>query len=192
MNKQNFLSELKKELQQLPQSEVNEILRDQEEYIIEAIKSGRKEEEVINSIGRPKDFARSLIAENLLAVNHESDSILLQFKNVLRILILFVALAPLNIILFLGPFFVVCLALLLGWIFSGAFLITSIALIIGFFVKLSMYQVGFWVHLSSFFFIIGCVGLGILAIYFVMILSKFVLDISLNYLRWNLNLIKLK
>lgn len=51
MTTEIFLNDLPKALSQLPSYEVEEILRDQREYITDATSAGRNEEEVIHSLG---------------------------------------------------------------------------------------------------------------------------------------------
>src|SRR5690606_18412137 len=93
--KQVFLNELSYHLRKIRSEERQEILRDQEEYIHEAIQSGRSEEEVIGSLGDPKVFARNLILELKLNEVERTEKSSTQLRLILGVLFAMLALAPL-------------------------------------------------------------------------------------------------
>ena len=57
MNKIKFLSELEKSLQMLNVENVDEILRDYEEYFIECSRMGKTEQEIIQDLDEPHEIA---------------------------------------------------------------------------------------------------------------------------------------
>ncbi|EQF25747.1 hypothetical protein QEW_1728 [Clostridioides difficile CD160] len=64
MNKTEFLEILKDYLKKdFSESEVNDILRDYEEYFVDGIIEGKSDMEIIASLGSPKSIARELILQ---------------------------------------------------------------------------------------------------------------------------------
>ncbi|MCC0663800.1 HAAS signaling domain-containing protein [Clostridioides sp. ZZV15-6597] len=64
LNKTEFLEILKDYLRKdFSESEVNDILRDYEEYFVDGIIEGKSDMEIISSLGSPKSIARELILQ---------------------------------------------------------------------------------------------------------------------------------
>ena len=61
MNKKEFILKLKESLIGMDQSEKREILLDYEEHFLDGLKSGRSEQEICDSLGDPKEIAKSLM-----------------------------------------------------------------------------------------------------------------------------------
>jgi uncharacterized membrane protein len=190
MNKADFLKELSSQLRQLATPDVEEILRDQEEYIRDAIQSGRREDEVISSLGDPKVFAASLAAESRIHSAEKSTSLKQQAHLTLGAVIAILALAPLNLIFVLGPFCGLVGVLIGLWAASAGILVAALACLVVFFVKLLFLSVGVWAQLSTFFFIAGCIGGSVLGMMLMVEITQWVLLGTLAYLKWNLNFIK--
>ncbi len=65
MKKEDFLEILKDYLKKdFSQDEVNDILRDYEEYFVDGMIEGKTEMEIISSLGSPKEIANELLAES--------------------------------------------------------------------------------------------------------------------------------
>ena len=190
MNKQVFLETLKRELSGLPVADVAEILRDQEEYIRDAVRAGRTEDEVIRSLGDPRVFAQNLSVESKISKAEKPTALKNQISTTWSAVIAVLALAPLNLIFVLGPF-IGLLALVFGvWMMALGILLASIAVLVTFFIKMIAIPVGFWTHLSAFFFAAGWVGVGILGVVFMAIMTRFFLLGTIAYLKWNVNFVR--
>ncbi|MER2000812.1 MAG: DUF1700 domain-containing protein, partial [Lysinibacillus sp.] len=74
MNKQQFLQSLEQHLQALPQEDQQEILRDYHEYFLAAEAEGKTEQQVIESLGSPKQLAKELLANHYVDVMEETPS----------------------------------------------------------------------------------------------------------------------
>lgn len=190
MNKAEFLANLRTHLSSLSKEEVDEIIRDQEEYILDAVKAGRSEESVIASLGDPKLFAASLLAEVKLQQAEQSESFSKQLKNTFNAVIAILALAPLNFILAFGPFLLIICLVIAGWATAFGGIIASIAFFWMFFYKLIFFSIGFWGQLASFFLALGWIGLATLGLLFMYQITRFFLLAILAYLKWNLKFIK--
>lgn len=190
MTKFEFLTELKNELHKLPKAEVDEIIRDQDEYITAAVSHGRTETQVVASLGNPKVFAQNLVAETHIESARSSESFSDKIANVTRATFAVIALAPLNLIFVLGPFLGLCGILVAGWVCAGAVFGTSMLGLLVFFKELIYIKVGMWAHLSTLFFTIGMAGLGTICFFLVVAVTKAFLNLSLSYLKWNLQFIR--
>lgn len=190
MTRQGFLEELRRALAHLPKAEVDEIVRDQDEYIRDAVQAGRSEEDVLRSLGSPASLAASLLAETRIQQAAESTTLKEKAGNTFGAVAAIIALAPLNLIFVLGPFLGAAGLLIGGWAGAAGILLAALGFLLAFFVKLIFLSVGFWAHVSTFFFAVGCVGLSLLAFIFMAAITKAFLTLTLNYLKWNLNFIR--
>ena len=190
MTKKEFLNQLKSGLRRLQQQDIQEILRDQEEYINDAINNGREEVDVVASLGDPKKLASTLLADARITQAESATSFKGQLSSTFGALIAFLALAPLNLIVFLGPFLIILALILSGWATAGGVLIGMLGFIGVFFVKFIFVSVGFWAHLSLFSFTVGTIAAAALMIIFMFQVSRIFLWGTVSYIRWNYNFIE--
>ena len=191
MNAEQFIGELRKHLSHLPASEVEDIIRDQREFISDAVSAGRSEESVVAGLGDPRAFAASLSVETKLqqAAQHQQ-SIPQQAGNVFGAVLAILALAPLNLIFVLGPFLALSGIIFGGWAASVAGSMAVLVMMGVFFFKLIFISAGLWTHLSTFFFILGSVGASFLALLFMAFVTRWFFVGTIGYLKWNLKFIK--
>src|SRR4051812_45248080 len=100
MNKNEFLSELRHQLQKLPKSEQESALTNYEEHFEHGIFEGRNEEDIAKNLGNPKKIARKLITEYYLEHLDQNNS----YKSITRAVIMSLGLGFLNLIFVLAPF----------------------------------------------------------------------------------------
>lgn len=190
MNKQQFLDELKQRLQQIPAEDRQEILRDQEEFIREAVQAGRNESEVVEKLGTPKDFAASVLAEYKFQKIQTAEGFLPKLKAVAGSLGAFLILAPFNFIVLFGAF----LTLFIVFITVAAFEITFLAMGVGglalFFSNMLAFDYSMSLGLSVVFGSLGLLGLGLMITYFCYYFLLFSYRLFMSYLAWNLTFIK--
>lgn len=190
MKKHQFLDTLKSELSPLSKEEVQDILRDQSEYIDEAIRAGRLEDAVIRSLGNPKDFALNLLTETKIKNAEQSSKLGTQVKLTVSAVFAILALAPLNLIFVLGPFLAIVACLFAGWTTSVAVFLCAVIFIFVFLFKLIFIPIGFWLQLSMILFLIGWVAGSLLAFNLMSLITKLLTKGTLSYLRWNFDFIK--
>lgn len=190
MKTEAFLQALREHLKSLPANEVEDILRDQREYLQDAVRAGRSEDEATASLGDPKIFAANLLAESRIKSAEQAPSLSGQMKNTLGAAIAILALAPLNFLFFAGPFLIACCLLIAGWAASFGFFVAAWALMILFLMKLAFLSVGLWTHLSAFFFTVGWIGASLLAFLVMAQASRWFLKGTLSYLKWNVHFIQ--
>ncbi len=190
MKRDQFILELRRALVHLSQAEVEDIIRDQNEYLTDAVQAGRSEEDVIKSLGDPKELASTLQADLKLQRAEDAPNFNKQIGLTFSALLAILALAPLNIIFVLGPFLGLLGVLTGGWAVAMGLFASAIAIFVGFFTKLIFISAGFWTHFSTLFFALAMIGTSLLAFLFMYWISTYVLKGTLSYLKWNLNFIR--
>lgn len=190
MKQQQFISELRKNLTLLPQQEVNDIVRDQEEMIREAIASGRNEESVLQALGDPKVLAATLVAQNRIDQAQGAQSLLPKARNTMSALMAFLALAPLNFFILVGPFCVGACVLFAFWVTAFTLFMTFAG--VGAWTMGMMFSAGSnaLAHLGTSFFMLGCIGVSLIFGMFLVWATKVFLTIILKYLKWNLKVME--
>jgi uncharacterized membrane protein len=190
VKKVDFLNELRGALIALSTEEREEIIRDQEEYIRDAVAAGRDEETVVASLGSPHSFAAQLTVESKIARAEVTDRLPEKFRNVFGAVLAILALAPFNFIVVLGPFLALVGLNIAGWAVSMSAIFAA-AMVLGVFLfKLTTFAVGIYTHLAALFLCLGLVGAGILGVILMFALTRFFLKATASYLRWNLKLIE--
>lgn len=190
MTRSEYLNALRAHLSPLPAEEVADILRDQEEYIRDAVSAGRAEGDVIAGLGDPKAFANSLTAGRKIEQASSSPSLKMKISGTWSAVVAILALAPLNLIFVLGPFLVLLAILAGAWAAAAAAFLGSIFTLGLFFVQMLFLPAGFWVHLSTFFFLLGTIGLTLLTLFAMYKITFWFVRGLLAYLKWNLNFIR--
>ncbi len=190
MKKQEFLAELKNNLVRLPSAEIEEILRDQEEYINDAMSAGKSEEMAVESLGDPREFAANLNAHARISKAEKSTTLNDKLKSTGSALFAVLALTPLNIIFILGPFFVSVVLILLGWVVVGALFVASLGALGIIISRILNMSFDLWPHLTAIFSILGIIGTGALGIMLMYWLSDLTIKFTISYLKWNVEFIK--
>lgn len=192
MKREEFIRELKRSLQKLPNDEVAEIVMDQEEYIREAVRAGRIEDEVVNALGDPKVLAASFSTSAKIESAERATTLKSQIGNTLDAVIAILALAPLNLIFVLGPFLFLVAFLISFWVSSIAVAIASVFALLAFIVKVWFLHADFWNSVSLLFLILTGMGAGGVGILLMVEITKIFTGLTLQYLKWNLNFIQRK
>lgn len=186
----DYLNTLRSLLAPLPASEVDDILRDQEEFLRDAMAAGRSEADAIAGLGDPRAFAQSLTAGYKLEQAASAPSMKLKITGAFSAIFAILALAPLNLLFVLGPFLVALFLLFGGWMAAAGLLIAAVVSVFVFFFELLFISVGFWAHLSAFLFLLGCVGATLLGLLAMAKISQWFVLGTIAYLKWNLKFIQ--
>ncbi len=190
MKRQEFIINLRKELEGIPAFDIEDIIRDQDEMINDALKSGRAEEDVVKSFGDPVELAKNLKAEIKIEKAHDEKKLSLQVRGVFGAVGALLVLAPFNLIFVLGPFLAVIGITFAGWAVAAAFGVVAIALLAAFFVEFVFVGAAITVQLSTFFTFMGFIGLAALFVVGMYYVTKMIFRLILSYLKWNLNFIQ--
>ncbi|MDX9731001.1 MAG: DUF1700 domain-containing protein [Bdellovibrionales bacterium] len=204
-----YLSELKTHLAKLSEAERNDILRDQEEFFREALASGRSELDVIGSLGDPRQLAKTLIAESRLAASEEfftnrspllaspdtkddpagETSLRQQLGSIGRAFFAVLALAPFNLIFVLGPFLALVGVIMAGWIVAASFFFASLALLFWLPTNVFTLDGSIWAHVASTLLVLASIAFTASSIFLMTLFTSWIAQLSLRYLRWNLQFI---
>jgi len=190
MNKSEFLETLKSKLTRLDAVERAEILRDQEEYIREAVSAGRSEEEVIRSLGSPETFAESISASAKIEKAEGASNMREKMSDTWTATLAVIALTPFNLFIVLGPFITAVSILGSGFIAGASLTGGSVFGLLAFLFHYLFIKSGWILNFPAFFFILGLFCTGIALILLMAILTRTFITLTLRYLRWNLKLIK--
>lgn len=187
MNRVEFINTLKIELGNLPPSEVEDILYDYEEHFEVGLSKGKTEEEIARELGNPKSIAKSYKV-NYKINNAENNP---STKNLFSAILAAVSLGFFNLVFVLGPFLGL-VGLLIGTYGIGFGLsIAGIGLLFRTFLEpLFPHYIDLNVHaITSISFGIGLFALGLLILIGCVYLTKYLYQVIIKYLRWNINII---
>ena len=190
MKRQEFIKNLKSELFGIPMVDIEDIIRDQEEMINDALKAGRTEDSIIQSFGDPKELARSLKAEIKIEKAGDEKKLSKQVRGVFGAVGALLVLAPFNLIFVLGPFLAVLGVTFAGWTVAVTMGAVAIGLLGAFLLEFLFIGTALTVQLSTFFTFLGFIGLAALFVVGMYYVTKIVFKLILSYLRWNLNFIQ--
>lgn len=190
MKRQDFIKNLRNELFGIPTVDIEDIIRDQEEMINDALKAGRDEEAIIKSFGDPKDLARNLKAEIKIEKATDEKKLSKQVRGVFGAVGALLVLAPFNLIFVLGPFLAVLGITFAGWVVAIVMGAVAIVFLGAFLLEFLFMGTALTVQLSTFFTFMGFVGLAALFVVGMYYVTKIIFKLILSYLRWNLNFIQ--
>lgn len=190
MKKEEFLAQLKTELiGMLGTVEIQEILDDQEEFIREAVASGRQEEEVVASLGNPKNFADSLKLENQVKKIQDSQGVWDKSKETWKATGLLIALMPLNLFLILVPG-VALLSFVLSWLSVGVSLLcVGAVMIFGSFFSM-LFGFTFLQFLGLFLLSVGTFAFGVCSLALLYKAMQVMFELLIKYFNWNVKVFK--
>lgn len=186
MNKEQYLERLKLQLSNLSESDINEIIRDQEEYINEGLRQGRAEGDIIKSLGDPTDLAKELKATSQIHSAGKEEKLLPKTNRLLKAIGATLVLTPFNLIFVLGPFCGLIGILVAFW--SVSFTLGLMGLV---FIPTSLITIGSGVtiFLFSLFTSIAITGFGILFLVSSYYLTLGLYKLFIRYLKWNVDFI---
>ncbi len=187
VNKQDYINQLRKELNGLMQTDIDDIIRDQEEYFREAASSGRDESSVISSLGDPTVLAKELKAEYQIKVAANESKIPAKAKGIFKAVLALCVLAPFNLIFVLGPFIAVCATLFSFWIVDAIF---GILAVIGLLVSLALiFMMSPLLGATGVFGSVAVLGLSVIAFCAMYSITVGFMKVMVSFLKWNINFV---
>jgi uncharacterized membrane protein len=188
MNKKQYIEKLAKYLKGLPKEELEDIVRDFDEYFEIGKERGRKEEEVSISLGNPKSLAKQIKLESYIKKAEQTASA----ANIGRAIFTSIGLSFFNLVFFLPLFaviFVVIATLFAVAVSIGAAGVTGT--VASFFYPIYSQYITFKVNIAAqIFTFIGLGSFGVLFFVGDIYLAKIIYRLIVKYLRFNLNIIK--
>ncbi|MBU5425858.1 DUF1700 domain-containing protein [Tissierella pigra] len=187
MNKQEYLDRLMYYLQGLPISELEDIFSDYEEHFRMGISKGKSEEEISKELGDPMEVANNYKTiygyndtQNMDNTNYSS--------NDTKRLLVTIGLIAFNIIIVAGPYLGLAGVLLSFYGVGISIIVSGFVVLFGF--PISIFTPIPTPHiLTSIAFGIGLLALGTLGIILSVYLTKLLYQLTIKYIKWNLELI---
>jgi uncharacterized membrane protein len=113
MNRERFLSELKRSLGKMQESEKRDILSDYEEHFRMGLAEGKSEEQIADSLGNPRILGKSYAIDSLLEEPKAGGGV--TAASVLRAVFASISLTFFNVIVVLGPFLGLVVVMIVLW-----------------------------------------------------------------------------
>ena len=189
MNKEQFLSQLRRSLSGIPEQEKKEILYDYEEHFRSGLENGQGEEEIARSLGNPRVLGRSYRIESLLDKDRGGN----RASNIIRAVFASLSLGFFNIIITV-PLFAGLFSGLAGlWAGAVSLAVSGIAVIVGVilqplfpaFITLGGLSIPFLIFSG-----LGISALGLLAVIGMWKLSQLFFRMTARYVQFNVRIIK--
>jgi len=189
MTKDEFLKELEKELNFLTDLEKREVIQDQEEFIREAVAEGRSEEEVVNSLGTPKNFAEALRLEHKVKRIKDAPDTWTSLKESLTATGVLFGLMPLSLILIFGPGLVIA-SFLFSWLTASFSILIAASFCVLASFSVFFFGLGMLEFFGVFFVSLGILLASLASLALLFSLVKFIVNLFVRFLNWNINLLK--
>ncbi len=189
MTKEQFLTQLKRSISGLDESEKKEILYDYEEHFRMGLENEKTEEEIAESLGNPKVLGKSFKIDAFLAESKEGS----RAVPVLRAVITSLSLGFFSVVFILGPFTALVSVIISLWAAAGALAVSGAgAIVILILQPLLPDVISFGGQNIAFviFSSIGVSALGLLSVIGMARLSKWFFLLVEKYIRFNLRIIK--
>ena len=193
MDKKAYLSKLEASLKGLPESEIQDILSDYREHFDLGISEGRPPSEIAAALGEPEMIGRFNRADYMV----QRAGIRTSAANMTRAVAAVVGLGIFNILFVAIPTVIAVILIFLLWVLSALMFMTGIGLLIGT-VAYILFPSGVVIGGASagtvfslgFLLSIGFLSLGLLMLIGMWLLSRFLVQLIIRYLKFNITLFK--
>ena len=189
MTQKQFMVTLKKSMSGLPEAEKRGILSDYEEHFTIGQQKGKSEEEIAQALGNPKTIGTTIRIDALLQEKEEGYSA----TTVFRVILAGLSLGLFNIIIVIGPYLGLVAVVISLWAAALSLGLSGVAAILALILapifpatfSIAGLNIAFLIFAS-----IGASALGLLSLIGMWRLSRWFLDLSVKYVRFNLRIIK--
>ena len=189
MNKEQFLSQLRRSLSGIPEQEKKEILYDYEEHFRSGLENGQEEEEIARSLGNPRVLGKSYRIESLLDKDRGGN----RASNTMRAVFASLSLGFLNVIITVPLFSGLIAGLVSLWAGAVSLAVSGVAVIAGVILQPlfpAFLSLGGLSIVSLIFAGIGISALGLLSVIGMWKLSQLFFRMTVKYVQFNIRIIK--
>jgi uncharacterized membrane protein len=189
MNKEQFLSQLRRSLSGIPEQEKKEILYDYEEHFRSGLENGQEEEEIARSLGNPRVLGKSYRIESLLDKDRGGN----RASNIMRAVFASLSLGFLNVIITVPLFSGLFAGLVSLWAGAISLAVSGVAVIAGVILQPlfpAFLSLGGLSIVSLIFAGIGISALGLLSVIGMWKLSQLFFRMTAKYVQFNVRIIK--
>lgn len=187
MNRMEWMRTLRAELDAAGLPKPAEIVADYEEHFAVAAERGENEQNVILRLGPPGAVARAHLAEALVTKVEAGSE--WDFSNAMGAALRLLVLTPFNFFMLIGPFLILCVLLITGWmlcLLGGVLSVAAIAIAL---FALPFLIFSFWGTGAVFFGAMAFIGLTVLSVLSMFWISKGLFRVFVSYLRWNIDFV---
>lgn len=190
MTKQEFLKNLREELEKHRVQNVTDILADYEEHFDHGISKRKSEEDIARGLGFPSTIAKAYKTENMIN-DIKNPNKGFQLGLALNVIGKLIVIAPFNFLVLFIPGIVIFALLAAGW--SAALGIASGG-VASFAIIPAMFEISSstWAWATGIFAGFGLLGLALMTGMLMFMFSKFILLSLISYLQWNIKFVTQK
>ncbi|WP_413586845.1 DUF1700 domain-containing protein [Bdellovibrio sp. HCB274] len=181
MTKAEFFEQLNEGLKKVRKDERADIIAEYEGHFHHAMAKGKSEQQICEDLGSVDQIIKDYRIGKILAdqVTGEAGNA----KSIARAALILMALAPLNFIVFIGPFLVGVVLLVTVWAVGVSFLMVGMT---------SVFAMSFSLFANIFtpILLLGSIGVVALSLFFILLLIPMTHMAGLlifRYLKWNLD-----
>ncbi len=189
MKKQEYLDKLELELRSQNITKVQEILADYHEHFAVGLGKGKSEEEIVDKLGDAPTIAKAYQAEDLIR-QIEDAPVQDQFSYFIRAILRLIILTPLNFFMLVGPVLILSIILFTMWTLVVSIGVAGVAFSIKVLMALPIMSIGLWGMSMSLFGMVSTISGALLGVLIMFFITKFLLQMFISYLRWNIEFIK--
>jgi uncharacterized membrane protein len=186
MNKEKFLTELKRSLGRMSEVEKGDVLYDYEEHFRMGAAEGKSEEQIAEALGNPRAIGKSYAIDALLEEPKGGGGV--TATSVLRAIFASISLTFFNIIVVLGPFFGLVGVMIGLWATAASLALSGVAVLVSPIAALIVPGLFTLAGVNAAFLLfagIGVAGLGLLAVIGMWKLSRLFVQATAAYVRFN-------
>jgi len=193
VSRDQFLSDLKRSLGAIQESEKLDILSDYEEHFRMGLAEGKSEEQIADSLGNPRILGKSYTIDSLLEEPKAGGGV--TAASVLRAVFASISLTFFNVIVVLGPFLGLVAVMVALWAAAVSLPLSGIAIVLA--PAAALIVPGFFslAGMSPVFLVfagIGTAALGVLAVIGMWKLSRLFVLVIASYVKFNLRIVTRK
>ena len=181
MTKAEFLQTLERELHKLNEHERKEILYDFEEHFAAGLAEGKTEDEIAKELGNPKMIAKEILVDYRISQAESEKSV----KHMFQAILATVSLSFFNFMFVLGPVLAVIAFYISLCGVAIAFVLSPIGWLVSFLIGFGEVNA-----VQSFFVSIFVCGLGLILSVGLYYFGKFLYELLLKYIKFNLRIVK--
>jgi len=189
MTREQFLSQLRVSLGNMPDADKHDIVYDYEEHFNIGVSEGKSEEEIAQSLGNPRVIGNSYRIDAMLNAPKEGGSV--PAASVFGAVFAAISLTYLNIVFVIGPFFGLVGVLFGMWAVAVSLVLAGVALIGSFIWPVTPQLIAnpLLNYAFAFFSGIGIAALGALASIGMLVVTKWFFIGVAAYVRFNARII---
>ena len=188
MTKAEYLVELERQIQRLPQKDRMEIMADYQEHFEMAMAAGKNEADICVALGTPRSVGQAIMMNSLVQEAKSSTNVSSRAHALLKIMLLCLVLAPFNFLILIGPFLILFSLLFAGWV--TPLTLGAVATYAGIeLIKVGVTGLGVFSGLSIASMWLGTIGIMFLVCMLMWLFTRGSLWLLIAFFKWNIDFI---